>query len=118
MLILFGEAYAGSGSVLAVHIWAAVFYFLGHVSGKWILAEKQHILSLQRGILGLGVNIALNLLLIPKYGPVGAAWATLLSHAVAGLFVDLFQRRTRVLFYMKLRALTLVGPVIRTFFRR
>jgi Na+-driven multidrug efflux pump len=49
-------------------------------------------------------NIALNLLLIPAFGVVGAAWATLLSMAIAtfGVFVD---SRSRTVGAMMLRAL-------------
>jgi O-antigen/teichoic acid export membrane protein len=45
------------------------------------------------GIISAGVNIGLNLLLIPRYGIVGAAWATLASFVVAALFSSIFGRR-------------------------
>ena len=44
--LLFGESFAASGPVLAIHIWASVFVFLGVASGKWFLAENRQILSL------------------------------------------------------------------------
>jgi len=53
------------------------------------------------------VNIGLNLLLIPKYQAVGAAWATLISQAIAALFFDLVNKETWPMFGMKMRALLL-----------
>lgn len=102
---LFGEAFREAGAVLAIHIWAGVFVFLGVASGKWYVIENRQILSLQRALLGAGVNLVLNLLLIPRLGVVGAAWATLLSYAVAAFLADLMTADTRRIFRMKLRTL-------------
>jgi O-antigen/teichoic acid export membrane protein len=102
--ILYGKAYQSSAEILKVHVWAGVFVFLGSASGKWLLAENLQRLSLQRTLSGAVANVLGNLILIPLYGAVGAAWATLLSYAVAGMFFDVFQRRTRLMWRMKLRA--------------
>ena len=103
--LLFGEAYAASGPVLAIHIWAAVFVFLGVASGKWVLAENQQILSFQRSGIGAVVNVILNFLLIPDFGAAGAATATVISQATAAWFFDGIQPVTRRIFFMKLKAL-------------
>lgn len=111
--ILYGAAYEPAGPVLAIHIWASVFVFLGVASGKWFVAENRQVLSLQRTALGAFVNIALNLSLIPKFGPVGAAWTTVVSYAIAGFVFDVFQSETRPMFAMKLSSLKLVPAVRR-----
>jgi len=59
---------------------------------------------LQRHLLGAVVNVALNFVLIPDFGVIGAAWATVVSYSVAGMFYDLAQRHTRHMFRMKLKA--------------
>jgi len=105
VVLLFGEAYADSGSVLAIHIWAAVFVFLGVASGKWFIAENLQVLSLQRTLMGAFANIFFNLWLIPFYGTIGAAVATIASYAIAAFFADLFQKETRRMFVMKLNAM-------------
>ena len=107
--LLFGEAFAASGSVLAIHIWAAVFVFLGVASSKWFLAENRQILSFQRAALGMVVNVILNFLLIPDFGAVGAALATVISYMMAGFFADLMQKETRKMFLMKVSALNLIS---------
>lgn len=103
--LLFGEAYREAGPVLAIHIWAGVFVFVGVASGKWYVLENRQILSLQRAVLGAVVNVGLNIMLIPHMGAAGAAWATLLSYAVAAFFADLMTSDTRPVFRMKLRTL-------------
>lgn len=108
VILLFGVAYAESGPVLSIHIWGAVFVFLGVASSKWLLAENRQILSFQRTALGLISNVLLNCLLIPKYGALGAAYATVISFAIAGLFYDLLQKETRKIFLMKVSALNVV----------
>jgi O-antigen/teichoic acid export membrane protein len=102
--MLFGDAYAESGPVLSVHIWAAIFVFLGVASGKWFLIENLQIISFQRTALGAIANIILNLLFIPEYGALGAAWATLISYAVAAFLSDGLYSKTRVVFYMKIKS--------------
>ncbi|MEQ6331737.1 flippase [Pseudomonas chengduensis] len=102
--LLFGEAYMASGSVLAIHVWGAVFVFLGVASSQWFLAENLQMLSLQRTILGLIINVLGNIILIPICGASGAALSTVLSQAVAAWFSDALQARTRVLFVMKARS--------------
>jgi len=111
--LLFGEAYALSGTVLAIHIWASIFVFLGVASSKWFVAENRQVWSLQRTALGAVVNVGLNLLLIPKSGVIGAAIATIVSYATAALISDFFRQETKQMFYMKVRSMNLVSSYLR-----
>lgn len=104
VVALFGSAYADSGPVLAIHIWASVFVFLGVASSQWFVAENRQILSFQRTVLGAVINIALNYILIPKFGVLGAAYATVLAQASVCFFYDLLQKETRPMFVMKLKS--------------
>lgn len=104
VVALFGSAYAESGTVLAIHIWASVFVFLGVASSQWFVAENRQILSFQRTVLGAVINMVLNYLLIPKFGVLGAAYATVLAQASVCLFYDLLQEETRPMFAMKLKS--------------
>ena len=107
--LLFGADYSEAGGVLAIHVWATVFVFLGVAGGNWFLAENQQLISLQRTALGAAVNILLNLLLIPILGVVGAAWSTLISYAVAAMLSDAMQHATREMFMMKIKSFSLLG---------
>ncbi|WP_209262420.1 flippase [Thiorhodococcus minor] len=108
VIFLFGPEYSSAGGILALHIWAAVFVFLGVASGKWFLAENRQVLSLQRTALGALTNVLLNLWLIPRAGATGAALATVCSYGLAAMFFDVFQKETRFLFFMKARSFNLL----------
>ena len=104
ILLLFGRAYEAADSVLAINTWAGVFVFIGVASGRWFLVENLQRLLIVRTILGAVINILLNWILIPKLGMIGAAWATLISQAVANVFANLADQRTRPLFRMQIRS--------------
>lgn len=84
---LFGEAYADAVPVLLVHIWAAILVFMRALLSKWLIAENLLRLSLLSQMAGALINILLNSYLIPRYGPMGAAYATVLSYLMAGYIV-------------------------------
>jgi PST family polysaccharide transporter len=109
--LLFGPNYAGAGPVLAIHTWASIFVFLGVARGPWIVNEGLMKLSLYSSIIGAVINITLNLLLIPGFGVIGAAIATLLSYGVSGFLFNGFLPATRNIFYMQIRALLLIPMV-------
>lgn len=102
VVLLFGQEYAQSGTVLAIHIWAALFVFLGVAGSRWYLTENRQILNLQRVSLGALSNVLLNYLMIPKYGVIGSAYATVISYFIADLFYDILQKETRQIFTMKI----------------
>lgn len=57
--IVFGVDYEQAGLVLAIHIWASIFVFLGVAGGQWYIAENKLVLSLQRAFVGAISNIFL-----------------------------------------------------------
>jgi O-antigen/teichoic acid export membrane protein len=101
VVALFGPAYAESGPILAIHIWASVFVFLGVASNLWFVAENKLMLSFWRTFSGLIVNVFLNFLLIPKFGAVGAAVATVIANLVAAYLFDFINVETRTMFFVK-----------------
>jgi O-antigen/teichoic acid export membrane protein len=80
---LLGKEFAEAGQILAWHIWAGPFVFLGVARSNWLMAENLTRFSFLTTSLGAIVNVWLNFLLIPPYSGVGAAIATVLSYAVA-----------------------------------
>jgi PST family polysaccharide transporter len=110
--LLFGKAYLEAGTVLSIHIWAGIFVFLGVASGKWFLIEGLQRFTFYRTLFGAVVNVGLNMLMIPKFGVTGAAYATVISYAIAAMFSDLLQKETRPMFRMKLRAFNILRILI------
>ena len=104
---LYGDAYTAAAGVLRIHICAAPFIFMGYVLGKTIVAEGYLRFALWRQVFGAVVNIVLNLLLIPRFGLYGAAWATVISYACGAYVACIFQRDARRMFEPMTRALLL-----------
>lgn len=102
---LFGVEYLGSADILVIHIWAGLFIFMRAAFSKWILIEKLVLFSLVTQGLGAVVNVALNFYLIPQFAGKGAAYATILSYAVASYFSLCLHAKTRSAFYMMSKAM-------------
>lgn len=80
---LLGEGYAEAGNILAWHIWAGPFVFLGVARGQWLIAENLTHFSFAITLLGAITNLLLNFLFIPHYEGLGAALATVISYGVS-----------------------------------
>ena len=106
ILHLFGSAYLPAATILRVHIWTGPFVFLGVASGTQLVHEDLTRISLQRSIVGALTNIVLNYLLIPFFGGIGSAVATLITQALASYLLDACNPSTRHIFWMKTRALS------------
>lgn len=102
--LLYSNAYRGAAPVLAVHIWASVFVFLGVAQSPFDLSKNLLRLSLYRTVAGAVINVAMNLYLIPRYSAMGAAIATVVSYAISGVIANVFFEKTRPLFYMQMRS--------------
>jgi len=75
--LLFGASFSDAGPALPILMGAFVSISFGYLAGSMVV-----ILELQRKFLGyaaiaLVLNVVLNLLLIPRYGFLAAAWITL-----------------------------------------
>lgn len=105
ILKLYGPDYVEAVPVLRLHAWAGVFASLGVSTGPWFLNLGMTKTRMMHTMLGALVNIALNLVLIPRFGVLGCATATLISYSLAGLWFNLFLRSTRPVFALVLRAM-------------
>lgn len=103
--LLFSDAYSAAGPVLAVHVWASVFVFLGVAQAPWDLSEDRLKLGFYRTLGGAVSNILLNLVLIPRFSALGAAIATVVSYAVASVFGNVLSSATRPIFFLQLRSI-------------
>lgn len=104
---LYGVGYEGASEILSVYAWALVFAFMGVPSGRWYLYANLQKLAFFRTAFGGVANIILNLVLIPEYGAVGAAYSTLAAIAIANVIFNVFDHRTYHLFVMQVRSLSM-----------
>ncbi len=103
--LTFGNDYEAASHVLQIHIWACVFVFLGVASGRWMIIEKLAVHTMYRTLAGACCNIGLNLLLIPEFGIVGAAYSTLISQFIACIGINAVTQKSRACFFMQANSL-------------
>ncbi len=102
---LFGEAYIESSGILTIYIWSIIFVFLSNGSWGYYLNENLEKFSSIRLVAGAITNVVLNLIFIKKFGLLGAAYATLISYAISGYFVNALFGKTRTNFLLQSRAI-------------
>jgi O-antigen/teichoic acid export membrane protein len=77
--LVFGPDFGASAAVLHVLAWVGVLTFVCHAGSTANLAVGEVRHAYWNAALAAGINIGLNLLWIPRFGILGAAWATLVS---------------------------------------
>jgi len=93
---LYGNDFSDAVIILRIYVWAGIFVFLSVVNNKWMVVENFQKYILLTSLIGMSSNIFLNVILIPRYGASGAAFATLISYGI-GSYLCLF-------FFPKIRA--------------
>jgi len=108
--LFYGKEYLPTANLLIVLIWSEVPIFFAAALGSALVAR-----GLQRympigALVGAAMNILLNLVWIPRYGAMGASWATVISYSVSGIFYLLLISKTRLMVLQGLRIA--MGPLL------
>ncbi len=101
--LIYGPDYGEAALILKVQIWAGVAISMSFVHGKWLLAEGLQKYNLVYTATGATVNVVLNLILIPRYGALGAAVATLATQ-FSGIPLQLLFPKARGNFVLMMRS--------------
>ena len=115
IVILYGNDYEASATVLRIYIWAGVFTFLGVASFKWLVTENLQRYSFYVLAIGAIINIGSNLLLVPIYGINGAAVATIISYGIGSYAGLAFFKKSRQAFWMTTLSFNPFGVYKRNF---
>jgi O-antigen/teichoic acid export membrane protein len=107
--VLYGTQYSDSKKVLIIYAFNLIFISQGVATSKWLYTENLQILHSIKTYMGLFVNIGLNLVFIPRYGVIGAAWTSLISQFLSSFLAFAFIPRTFSIFKMQLLAF---NPVV------
>lgn len=86
--ILYGADYMSAASILRISIWYTTFAYLGSVRNIWILAEGKQKFLWIINLSGAIANVVLNFFLIPIWGTLGAAIASLCTQIFANIVVS------------------------------
>jgi len=87
--VLLGAEYLPSAPVLTIYIWAGVPTFLGVATSQFLITENLTLFSFYRTLIGMILNVLLNFIMIPKWGIVGSAYATLISYTFATISIGI-----------------------------
>lgn len=80
--LLYGADYVPGASILPILFGAFVPICIGNVAGNMVIATDLQRRYIWYAMLGLLLNVTLNVLLIPSYGIKAAAWVTLATEVV------------------------------------
>ena len=85
--ILFGQEYLPAANVLRVAVWYTTFGYMGTIRNIWILANDQQKYLPIVNLSGALLNVVANYALIPRFGSIGAAVASLMTQLFANFVI-------------------------------
>jgi O-antigen/teichoic acid export membrane protein len=109
VVLLLGAEFAPSAILLKVRLVETVFAAIGVASSGWVIANNLQKTNAAFFTLGLLVNIALNLVLISKYGVIGAPISGIISIVLINLALPLLHPKFRGDAILRLKGLVLLG---------
>jgi O-antigen/teichoic acid export membrane protein len=89
VVIFFGDGFASSGMLIR---WMGILFFLGCVIVPYwrlLFATNREIIQLRIQGISVGLNLILNILLIPAWGAFGAVWASIISEVFLAIMLHL-----------------------------
>ncbi|MCM2973466.1 flippase [Larsenimonas suaedae] len=95
--LIYGEQFSASIDILYISAFSTLFSALGTISYRAITVLGGYRFLFYKMAVVAVLNIAANYLLIPKYGGVGAAMATLLAEILSSVVFNLFFQGGRIL---------------------
>jgi len=90
--IIFGAGFIGAFPVLQIYVWSNIGAAMSILVGSFLVAENMTKIISLTTFCGMITNVILNLILIPKYGMSGAAFASLISYTIPFLSVFFFKK--------------------------
>ena len=95
IMILYGQDYMATTSVLRIVVWYVSFSYMGTVRNIWILAEGKQSIIWIINLSGVIMNIVLNFAMIPLWGACGAALASVLTQFFTNFIIGFIMKPIR-----------------------
>ncbi len=105
-----GPKFLTAAPMLSVLVWSGMFVSLGVARGVYLTSMNWAKIQLVFTLVGCLINIILNLLWIPRYGGMGAVWATCISYGAQAYLSCFFYRPLWKTGWMLTRALIYPKP--------
>ncbi|MFP5273327.1 flippase [Coleofasciculus sp.] len=111
--ILYGKSYAATAPILSLYVWAQFGTNFGVARSAYLAVEKKLHYSLYSSVFGALTNIAINAILIPRFGAIGATIATIMTYFMVIIALNFYLRELRPVGKMILRSLNLYKAMTR-----
>ena len=95
VLLLYGAEYSKTAGILAVAVWYNTFGYYGSVRNIWILAEEKQKYLTAINVMGASANVILNFVMIPVWGAVGAAIASIITQFFTNVVIGFILKPIR-----------------------
>lgn len=89
--LIYGDAFGASIPLLQIYTWSLLGTVFGFLLTNIFVTENERLIQVTMGVLPMILNIILNIILIPKAGAAGAAWATVISYSTIPLVPFMFR---------------------------
>ncbi|CAH1057994.1 flippase [Paenibacillus pseudetheri] len=106
VLILYGDKYLPAVSSMSLIVWYTSFSYFGAINNMYMVAENKVKWVQVITLVGAILNVLLNFILIPYYGIVGAATASLITQIVANFILLAFIPSLRENFKIIVKGIT------------
>ena len=103
--LTFGEQYLPAVPVLQIMAWKTVGMALSSASGQIIIMEGIQKWAVIRNVIGMVVCVGLNLIFIPRWGIIGAAWVTIITVIISGYLAHYFIPSYRGIAHIQFKAI-------------
>ncbi|HVT73978.1 MAG TPA: oligosaccharide flippase family protein [Lacunisphaera sp.] len=88
--LLFGERFSAAAPLLSIHIWSICGIFIVSLRGRLLVLEKLGVWLPVLAGAAAALSVGLNLLLVPRWGALGAAWAAVAAWGFSALIAPWF----------------------------
>ena len=93
--ILYEEQFLAAAGALRIVIWGTLLSYIGSVRSIWMLTESKQKYLLLINVCGIAINVLLNMLLISRWGMIGAAITSLTTQFVTNVGIGLILKPLR-----------------------
>ena len=90
VIVMYGNQYLPAINALRIVVWYTTFSYIGSIRSIWILAENKQKHLWKINMSGIVINVLLNYLLIPRWGILGASFASFVTQVFTNYIISYF----------------------------
>jgi O-antigen/teichoic acid export membrane protein len=116
--LVYGSEFLESAGSLKILIWATSFSFLAHSTLYTLNSINKQIIYTKITAISMFLNVILNILIIPKYGYIGASLTTLLTEFLGFFIMFLYlknhfnEKFYEYIWFLRLTVVTIISTGI------